>query len=69
MNGFPLVRILATTLFLVLSGCATLERHPIATAVIVGVVAGSLAAHDSGRRDGLNGEMPSLCRTNPQSCQ
>lgn len=68
MNCFPLVRILAAALFLVLSGCATLERHPIATAVIAGVVAGSLAAHD-GRRDGFGGEMPAICRTNPEACK
>ena len=28
----------------VLSGCATIQRHPYATAVVVGLVAGSVAA-------------------------
>jgi len=32
---------------LTLAGCATLERHPIATAVIVGIAAGSIAASAS----------------------
>lgn len=42
-------RILTLTALLAFTGCATLERHPIATAVIVGLAAGSIAASDSHR--------------------
>ena len=48
------VRALALLALLALSGCATIERHPYATAVVTAVVAGSIAAsvqhhHDQGR--------------------
>lgn len=38
-------------LTLALSGCETLERHPIATAVIVGIAAGSIAASTNHRAE------------------
>ncbi len=59
---------LILALALALASCATLERHPILTAVGVGIVAGSLAASDS-RRTERTGDMPSMCRTNPDACR
>lgn len=44
-------RTLALLALLTLNGCATMERHPIAVAVIVGLAAGSLAASDSHRTE------------------
>jgi hypothetical protein len=49
---------------LALTGCATLERHPIATAVIVGIAAGSIAASDSHRT-----EQPRAGITRPECSQ
>jgi hypothetical protein len=45
-----LTRCVFLCLFLQLTGCATLQRHPVATAVAVAIVAGSIAAstqHDN----------------------
>lgn len=53
---------------LTLSGCATLERHPIATAIVVGIVAGSIAASTSDRTTPA-GMQPSICNTKPESCR
>jgi hypothetical protein len=43
-----------------LQGCATMERHPILTAVGVGFVAGSLAASTSHRANGPDIATPSV---------
>lgn len=39
-----MVKILALLAFLGLSGCATIQNHPVATGVAVAIVAGSIAA-------------------------
>lgn len=39
----------ALILCALLTGCATMERHPVATAVIVGIAAGSIAASTNHR--------------------
>lgn len=44
-------RTLSLIALLALTGCQTMERHPIATAVIVGLAAGSIAASDSHRTE------------------
>jgi len=41
------LRTTAAVSVLAVTGCATMERHPIATAVVAGVVVGSIAACSS----------------------
>lgn len=56
----------AIGLITVLSGCATMERHPIATAVIVGIAAGSIAAstnHRAGRSPDVSVQEPDCAVT------
>ncbi len=55
----------AVSLAIALQGCATIERHPVATAVVAGIVAGSIAASKS-ERSALPGQ--DLC-TPPLSCK
>ncbi len=49
---------------LALTGCQTMRAHPIATAVIVGLAAGSIAASDSHRT-----EQPRVGITRPDCSQ
>jgi len=55
---------------LCMSACATLERHPVATAVAVGFIAGSIAASQSGHTSPTRGgDFPAICRATPESCK
>lgn len=45
---------------LLLSGCATMERHPVATWVAAGIVAGSIAASTNHHTPNARGD--DLCR-------
>lgn len=45
MDANHTLRIATATALLAVAGCATLERHPIATAVIAGVVVGVVSAN------------------------
>lgn len=56
-------------MLLALAGCQTLERHPIATAVVTGIVVGVIAAHNGGHDPIRNGDYPAICRTQPIACQ
>ena len=55
---------------LTLAGCQTLERHPVATWVVVGIAAGSIAAstsHRSPNHDVHTGDP--YCYGNPRMCE
>lgn len=47
------------------SGCQTMERHPVATAVVVGLAAGSIAASTNHRTPAPTSD---LCKA-PLSCR
>lgn len=54
-----------------LSGCATLERHPVATAIGLSIVAGSIAAsanHHGGSSHDVGVGDPN-CYGNPRMCE
>ncbi len=58
-------RILSALILTAIAGCATLERHPVATWVAAGVIAGSIAASSSRHTDT---SADPLCRA-PLSCK
>jgi hypothetical protein len=60
-----MLKILALLTFLGLSGCATIQNHPIATGVAVALVAGSIAA--SARHDDQRGG-PAMANANGPNC-
>jgi hypothetical protein len=60
----PLVLILSAML---LTSCATLERHPVATWVVAGIAAGTIAASDHSRRPAAT-DGQSICRNRPEGC-
>lgn len=51
------------------AGCATMERHPIATAVVTGLVVGSIAASGHRNPTGPRGDLPKMCQQNMESCK
>lgn len=59
-------RITALIAALALSGCATIEKHPVATWVAAGVIAGSIAASTNHRSP--SGPGADLCQP-PLSCK
>lgn len=60
------IRTTAAASLLAVSGCATLERHPIATTVVVGIAAGAIAASDNHR---VSYNRPAFCGPEGKSCQ
>lgn len=80
MSRFVEAAYLVGLLALSVTGCATtpqpvtavkavIQRHPVATAVLGGIVVGSIAVSSDSSHRQRTGEMPAICRSNPEACK
>lgn len=63
------IRTTAAVSLAAVAGCSTLERHPIATAVVTGVVVGSLAASTNHRSPAPVGVTTQPVHCNGENCK